>query len=90
MVFQTFALFPWLTVLENVLVGLDAAHIRLVLSERPGHSAPRQRFSPELEDHQTAADAERTLAAVIDWGRFAEIFAYDQRRRLLRLPPETK
>jgi NitT/TauT family transport system ATP-binding protein len=66
-----------------------AAHIRLVLSERPGHAAPRQRFTPELEDHLTAPDAEQTLAAVIDWGRFAEIFAYDQRRRLFSLPQET-
>ncbi|MGO9429620.1 AAA-associated domain-containing protein [Rhodoblastus sp.] len=37
----------------------------------------------------TVPDAEQTLAAVIDWGRFAEIFAYDQRRRLFSLPPET-
>ncbi|MGO8739393.1 ABC transporter ATP-binding protein [Rhodoblastus sp.] len=64
-----------------------AAHIRLVLSERPGHAAPRERFLPELEDHLTARDAEQTLAAVIDWGRFAEIFGYDQRRREFSLPP---
>ncbi len=65
-----------------------AAHIRHVLSDRPGHAAPRQRFSPELEDHLTAHDAEQTLAAVIDWGRFAEIFEYDHRRRGFSLPAE--
>ena len=50
--------------------------------------APRQRFSPELEDHLTEHDAEQTLAAVIDWERFAEIFDYDQRRREFSLPPD--
>jgi NitT/TauT family transport system ATP-binding protein len=65
-----------------------AAHIRRVLSERPRHVAPRQRFSPELEDQLSAHDAEQTLAAVIDWGRYAEIFAYDQRRREFSLPPD--
>jgi len=28
-VFQTFALYPWLTVLENVELGLDALHLSL-------------------------------------------------------------
>ena len=29
-----------------------------------------------------AEDAEHTLSAVIGWGRYAEVFAYDSRRRL--------
>src|SRR5690349_8338446 len=29
MVFQSFALFPWLTVVENVAVGLEARHVAL-------------------------------------------------------------
>ena len=54
-----------------------AAHIRRVLDERPNHEAPRSRFSDELEDHMTPEAAEMTLRNVINWGRFAEIFAYD-------------
>jgi NitT/TauT family transport system ATP-binding protein len=65
-----------------------AAHIRHVLSDRPDHAAPRQRFSPELEDHLSAHDAEQTLATAINWGRYAEIYEYDQRRHCFTLTPE--
>jgi NitT/TauT family transport system ATP-binding protein len=54
-----------------------AAHIRHVLQERTNHTAPKSRFFDELEDHMSAEDAELTLRAVIGWGRYAEVFAYD-------------
>jgi len=54
-----------------------AAHIRRVLQERANHVAPKSRFFDELEDHMSAEDAELTLRAVIAWGRYAEVFAYD-------------
>ena len=54
-----------------------AAHIRHVLQERANHVAPKSRFFDELEDHMSSEDAELTLRAVIGWGRYAEIFAYD-------------
>jgi NitT/TauT family transport system ATP-binding protein len=54
-----------------------AAHIRRVLQERANHSAPKSRFLDELEDHMSLEDAEHTLRAVIAWGRYAEVFAYD-------------
>jgi NitT/TauT family transport system ATP-binding protein len=54
-----------------------AAHIRRVLQERANHVAPKSRFLDELEDHMSTEDAEHTLRAVIAWGRFAEVFAYD-------------
>jgi len=54
-----------------------AAHIRRVLDERPNHEAPKSRFSEELQDHMTPEAAEMTLRSVINWGRFAEILAYD-------------
>ena len=56
-----------------------AAHIRRVLHERANHMAPRSRFLDELEDHMTAKVAEKTLGAVVAWGRFAE--AVDSRQR---------
>jgi NitT/TauT family transport system ATP-binding protein len=59
-----------------------AAHIRHVLDEREGHSAPRVRFKSELEDHLSAGDAEKTLRTVIGWGRYAEVFSYDDVRRM--------
>jgi NitT/TauT family transport system ATP-binding protein len=54
-----------------------AAHIRHILQERANHTAPKSRFFDELEDYMSAEDAELTLRAVIGWGRYAEVFAYD-------------
>jgi NitT/TauT family transport system ATP-binding protein len=58
-----------------------AAHIEQVLEERPDHRAPRQRFELELQDHLHRDEAQRTLVTMIDWGRYAEILAYDARSR---------
>jgi NitT/TauT family transport system ATP-binding protein len=54
-----------------------ATHIRRILDERRSHAAPKSRFLDELEDYMTPAAAEETLRAVISWGRFGELFAYD-------------
>lgn len=55
-----------------------AALIRRVLDERPSHRAPFTRFSEELEDHMSEESAEATLRAAISWGRYAELFGYDE------------
>jgi len=62
-----------------------AAHVRRILDERESHQAPLVRFESELEDHLTRQDADRTLRAVISWGRYAEVFDYDDERRTLFL-----
>src|SRR5207248_1705843 len=62
-----------------------AAHIRRVLDERPGHRAPAARFLRELEDHLSEEEADRVLETVINWGRHAEIFAYDYDSEVLSL-----
>ena len=54
------------------------AHVRRVLDERPTHYAPATRFREELEDYMTEEQAERTLRTVINWGRYGEIFAYEE------------
>src|SRR5208282_135195 len=59
-----------------------AAHIRHVLDEREGHLAPRVRFESELEDHLNPNDTEKTLRAVIGWGRYAELFSYDDETKM--------
>jgi len=62
-----------------------AAHIRRVLDERPGHRAPAARFLRELEDHLSEEEAGRVLDTLINWGRHAEIFAYDYDDEVLSL-----
>jgi len=62
-----------------------AVHIRRVLDERPGHRAPAARFLRELEDHLSEEEAQRVLDTVINWGRHAEIFAYDDDEEVLSL-----
>ena len=62
-----------------------AGHIRRVLDERPSHRGPWSRFADELEDHMSPEDAAHTLRAVVSWGRYAEVFAYDDDTRTFSL-----
>jgi NitT/TauT family transport system ATP-binding protein len=55
-----------------------AALIRRVLDDRASHTAPRRRFVDELEDYMSSQDAEQTLRVATTWGRYAEVFAYDE------------
>lgn len=54
-----------------------ARHIRSVLDQEPQHRANEERFLEELERYLSEKEAERVLEVIIDWGRYAEIFAYD-------------
>ncbi len=54
-----------------------ARKIRTVLDEKRGHRAQEERFLSQLEDYLSEKESERVLKTVIDWGRYAEVFAYD-------------
>lgn len=54
-----------------------ARYIRRVLDEKVGHRVSEERFLSKLEDYLSEKEAERVLRTMIDWGRYAEIFAYD-------------
>ena len=64
---------------DQVLAHIPlASHIKRVLDERPTHRAPATRFREELEDYMSEDYAERTLRAIINLGRYGELFAYDE------------
>jgi NitT/TauT family transport system ATP-binding protein len=54
------------------------AQIRQVLDERWNHRASAVRFRDELEDVMSADYAVDTMNAAITWGRYAELFSYDE------------
>ena len=66
-----------------------ARHIRRVLDERSDHKEDESFFLNELEDHLTEQASEEVLKVVIDWGRYAEIFAYDYNTGILSLENPT-
>ena len=55
-----------------------AATIRRVLDERPAHRAAAVRFRDELEDFMSPDYADATMRAAIAWGRYAELYGYDE------------
>jgi len=63
------------------VVGL----IKRVLDERPSHTAPEARFRVELEDYMSEGAADETLKTIISWGRYAELFAYDEQSETFSL-----
>jgi len=62
-----------------------AAHIRRVIDERPSNRAPEDRFLRELEDFFSEDEAKRVLQVAIEWGRYAEHFAYEEGAGILSL-----
>lgn len=62
-----------------------ARYIRRILDERPEHRASEERFLTELEDYLSEDAAKEVLKLVIEWGRYAEIFAYDYNTGMLSL-----
>lgn len=56
-----------------------------VLEERDSHRAPFSRFSQQLEDVMSEMDAARTLKTIVDWGRYAELFAFDEQSQTFSL-----
>jgi hypothetical protein len=77
-------LIPLLDVLQSVpILGyLSFTVVFFVALFR--QSAPRVRFQCELEDHLTTHDAEKTLQTIIRWGRYAELFQYDDESHTFR------
>lgn len=71
---------------QHLLANIPLAHhIREILDLRSNHRASKSIFLDELEDFLSAEEAERLLRIIIDWGRYAEIFAYDYDSNTLSL-----
>ncbi len=66
-----------------------AAYIYRVLQDRPGNQAPHVRFLTQLEDHMTEEEADEALTAVTSWGRYAELFAYNDNSEIFSLENPT-
>ncbi len=62
--------------------------IRAVLDQRSNHRAAAVRFRDELEDHMSPEYAEETLRTVIAWGRYAELYEYDEEAQQFGLEEE--
>jgi NitT/TauT family transport system ATP-binding protein len=62
-----------------------AAYIKRILNENRDHTEKQEVFLTILEEYFSEEEAERVLKAIIDWGRYAEIFAYDADTRVLSL-----
>ena len=62
-----------------------AHHIREILDTKPNHRASKSLFLDELQEFLSEEESERLLRIIIDWGRYAEIFAYDYDAGILSL-----
>lgn len=62
-----------------------ARYIYDQLTRHPRHRALEENFLSLLEDYLTEKEAARVLRTVIEWGRYAELFAYDYSAGVLSL-----
>ncbi len=66
-----------------------ASYICDILHQRSDHKAPLSRFKTLLEDKLSSEDANITLKSIIGWGRYAEIFSYDDNKKIFSLDNPT-
>ena len=64
------------------------AQIAKVLGQKSNGRMNREFFVDAMEQSYGVEEAERQVDTLIDWGRYAEIFAYDQESRQLYLEQE--
>lgn len=62
-----------------------ARYIFEQLTRHPRHRALEENFLSLLEDYLTEKEASRVLRTMIEWGRYAELFAYDYSAGVLSL-----
>lgn len=62
-----------------------ARYIYDQLVRHPRHRALEENFLSLLEDYLSESEAERVMQTVIEWGRYAELFAYDYNAGVLSL-----
>ena len=55
------------------------------MDEKIGHRVSEERFLSKLEDFLSEKETERVLRTMIDWARYAELFAYDFNTGILSL-----
>ncbi len=71
---------------RQLLDSIPLAHyIRSRLDGAPGHRLSKDIFLEMLMSKLSEKEAERVLRVVIDWSRYAEIFAYDDNAGMLNL-----
>ena len=70
------------------------AHVSLVrkivqaLQAAPGHILPEEHFLQLLETHFSKEEAQAQLDTAINWGRYAELYSYQEDRGMFRLEEE--
>lgn len=62
-----------------------ARYIYDQLIRHPRHRALEEHFLALLEEFLSESEAERVLSTVIEWGRYAELFAYDYNSGVLSM-----
>ncbi|HCU05079.1 MAG TPA: nitrate ABC transporter ATP-binding protein [Coxiellaceae bacterium] len=55
------------------------------LHEKENHRVAKKHILEHLEEYLSASDARRVLKVIIEWGRYAELFAYDDKSGELNL-----
>ncbi len=66
-----------------------AKFIHEKLHMRAEHRMNKDELAEQLEDYLSEKETERVIRVVIDWGRYAEIFAYDDKSEMLSLENPT-